>query len=69
MTSDAEIIWTISGLTIEFVNKSAPVQDQTNYRDHFNKADSEIIRSEIETLLGKKVIELVEHEQGEFIII
>ena len=67
ITSDTEILQTISGCRIEFEEEVPPIQTNMKRNFQFNMQESKIIDNEIEELLAKKVIEETSHEEGEFI--
>ena len=70
ITSDHEILQTVSGATIEFANRtteSETVVQFTQPISKFNAMQTEIVQNEIMDLQSKQVIEEVEHEEGEFI--
>ena len=63
ITSDKEILQTVSGLRIEL--RDIPEHQSGNFPQDVKSED--LITEEIEKLLKKKVIELTHHEIGEFI--
>ena len=67
ITSDEEIIQTISGCTIEFEDDLIPIQHNPRKSIQFNREEKRIIDNEIQELLKKRVIKETCHEQGEFI--
>ena len=64
ITSDREIISTVTGLKIDF--HTTPT---LHYNSHSNRTyeEARIIGSEIKKLLAKKVIEPIEHSENEII--
>jgi hypothetical protein len=66
ITSDREILQTVSGCTIEFESGDLPVQTRPR-KSVFNKSQSIAVDHEIEKLIKKHVIESCEPENGEFI--
>ena len=66
ITSDREILQTISGSTIEF-DSEIPVQTKTVRKSIFNAAQNHVGGEEMQKLLEKKVIEQTHHESDEFI--
>ena len=67
ITSDDEIIQTISGCTIEFEDNVVPTQYNPRKSIQFNKEEHSIVEKEVMELLRKGVIEESHHEHGEFI--
>lgn len=65
LTSDQEILQTVSGQMIEFVEY--PRQTQAPREISFSKAEAIIIDKEISVLLSKGVVEHSIHEKGEYI--
>ena len=63
ITSDHEILQTVSGATIEFANGSTESEVQfTQAISKFNAMQTEIVQNEIMDLQSKQFIEEVEHE-------
>ena len=54
ITSDTEILQTISGCRIEFEEEVPPIQTNMKRNFQFNMQESKIIDNEIEELLSKK---------------
>ena len=67
ITTDPEVLQTVQGCTIEFVNNTIPSQQGNVCESHFSREKSIVISTEIEKLLEKQVLEKVESEDGEFI--
>ena len=70
ITSDHEILQTVSGATIDFANGSTESETEVQFTQpisKFNAMQTEIVQNEIMDLQSKQVIEEVEHEEGEFI--
>ena len=64
LTSDMEVISTVSGMLIN-IALNLPIIN--TYQYHFNDKEGGFIESEIQNLLKKGVIENSSHEPGEFI--
>ena len=65
MTSDEEILGTVTGLSLDF--ETVPRCTCTHKSQDFNKIEETFVKLEIENLLKKRVIEESAHEEGEFI--
>ena len=65
MTSDREILQTVLGLKLEFLDD--PPVKYNSYIPQFSKEDESSIDLEIQKLLAKGVIIKCEHETGEYI--
>ncbi len=65
LTSDRKMLSEVRGLSLEF--EEPPVQDKLPREIRFSADELAFLRSELVTLLDKKVIRVVEHEDGEFI--
>ena len=65
MTSDKEILQTVSGLKLEFLG-DLPVK-HNSYISQFSKEDEPAVDLEIKKLLAKGVITKCEHQTGEYI--
>ena len=63
ITSDEEILQTVMGCTIEF--SEAPLVQTSKPRSKFNATQSVIVKNEIEKLIEKQVLEIVEPEIDE----
>jgi len=66
ITSDPDVLQTVSGLQIEFEG-SIPPETNLHTGDHFKREEKLFIMQEIDRLLQKKVIVPCQHEYGEFI--
>jgi len=66
ITSDPDVLQTVSGLQIEFEGSILPETNLHN-GDHFKREEKAFIIQELDRLLGKQVIEQCKHEHGEFI--
>lgn len=64
ITSDKEILSDVRGMTIEL--SESPAQHYF-VQTKFNKAESEIIETEINKMLKKQIIEIVDNEQDEIV--
>ena len=65
LTSDKEILQTVSGLKLEFLGD--PPVKHNSYIPQFSKEDESAVDLEIKKLLAKGVIKKCEHETGEYI--
>ena len=65
LTSDPEILETVTGQNIEFYQIS--IQIKPPFQPKWSPEEAEFIDSEIPSLLEKGVIQHSKHEQGEFI--
>jgi len=65
LTPDYKILRVVTGLTSDFIEK--PTQSFVKKQLRFSRSEQDIIDKELEELIAKGVIEIVEHEQGEFI--
>ena len=66
ITSDSEILQTVAGLKIEFVDNTAPVQTSTP-SSYFNMKERAIVDAEVQTLLQKGVLEETTPVDGEYL--
>lgn len=67
LTTDPEIMQTVSGVKIEFdtdINEDPPL---TAVQPKLSDADCDIIDAEVQKLIDKRVLESSEHEEHEFI--
>ena len=65
LTSDREILQTVSGLQVEFLDSNEPLPNANPTR--VSGPQSDVIASEIAKLLKKGVIEEAQHSQGEVV--
>ena len=65
LTSDPEILETVTGQNIEFYQ--IPIQIKPPFQPKWSPEEAEFIDSEILSLVEKGVIQQSKHEQGEFI--
>ena len=65
MTTDKEILQTVSGLKLEFLGD--PPVKHNSYIPQFSKENESAVDLEIKKLLAKGVITKCEHETGEYI--
>ena len=65
LTSDQRILDDIRGFRIPFLRE--PIQTRIPNPIRFSDKERDVVRNEIESLLGKQVIEKVDHSSGEFI--
>ncbi len=54
LTSDQEILCTVSGLSLEF--QTTPVSTYTFRQGNMNQSESEIVKTELAALMKKRVI-------------
>ena len=67
LTSDKEILSTVTGLNIEFDDKNENLQSTAKPQVKFSVEEEKYLSSEIKSLLKKGVIVESQHENGEFI--
>ena len=65
LTSDREILQTVQGLQVEFLDSNEPLPSANPTRG--SGPQSDVIASEIEKLLTKGVIEEAQHSHGEVV--
>ena len=65
LTSDHKLLSAIRGYRIEFLEMPEQVRPEKEIR--FTEVEREFVRTEIGKLLEKEVLEVVEHEEGEYI--
>ncbi len=67
ITSDKEILQTISGAVIAFENGISPTQVEVKRNYRFNTTEDELITTEINSLLDNGVLEVTEHSDDEYV--
>lgn len=67
LTDDHNILQTVRGLKLDFIDAEIPVQERVPSQMGFNLAEAQAIKTEISRLCNKGVVKPCRHEPGQYI--